>query len=322
MMTKDDFRGVLPALTTRMNDDQAVDLAGVRADVEFQIDAGVDGLIVCGSLGEASSLTAEEKIAIAGAAIQAAAGRVPVLLTVAEDSTRAAAEIAARAEAIGCGGLMVLPAMRYLADQREVVSHFRKVAAASGLPIIVYNNPIAYGIDLSTESLEAMADEPKFVAIKESSGDTRRVSETLRGLGDRYRLLTGVDDLALESLILGCSGWIAGLVVAFPRETVAIYRLVQAGRIPEALEIYRWFLPLLHLDIGPKFVQQIKLTEAIVRGVSPVTREPRLSLVGGEETTVRKVVEAGLAARPDLARYGIYRGAGSGAPLVDRASGP
>jgi 4-hydroxy-tetrahydrodipicolinate synthase len=265
----------------------------------------VDGLIVCGSLGEASSLTTEEKIAIAGAAIEASAGRVPVLLTVAEDSTRAAAEIAARAEAIGCGGLMVLPAMRYLADQREVVSHFRKVAAASGLPIIVYNNPIAYGIDLSTESLGAMADEPKFVAIKESSGDTRRVSETLRGLGDRYRLLTGVDDLALESLILGCSGWIAGLVVAFPRETVAIYRLVQAGRIPEALEIYRWFLPLLHLDIGPKFVQQIKLTEAIVRGVSPVTREPRLPLVGGEETTVRKVVEAGLAARPDLARYGI-----------------
>lgn len=302
-MIKDDFRGVFPALTTRMTGDQAVDLAGVAADVAFQIEAGVDALIVCGSLGEASSLTAEEKLAVAGAAIEAAAGRLPVLLTIAEDSTAAAAALAARAEAIGCGGLMVLPAMRYLADQREVVHHFRRVAAASGLPIIVYNNPIAYGIDLSTESLAGMADEPKFVAVKESSGDTRRVSETLRALGDRYRLLTGVDDLALESLILGCSGWIAGLVVAFPRETVAIYRLVQAGRIAEALEIYRWFLPLLHLDIGPKFVQQIKLTEAIVRGVSHLTREPRLPLTGAEEAAVRAVVAQGLATRPDLSRY-------------------
>jgi 4-hydroxy-tetrahydrodipicolinate synthase len=302
-MIKDDFRGVFPALTTRMTGYQAVDVAGVAADVAFQIEAGVDALIVCGSLGEASSLTAEEKVAVAGAAIEAAAGRLPVLLTIAEDSTAAAAALAARAEAIGCRGLMVLPAMRYLADQREVVHHFRRVAAASGLPIIVYNNPIAYGIDLSTESLAGMADEPKFVAVKESSGDTRRVSETLRALGDRYRLLTGVDDLALESLILGCSGWIAGLVVAFPRETVAIYRLVQAGRIAEALEIYRWFLPLLHLDIGPKFVQQIKLTEAIVRGVSHLTREPRLPLTGAEEAAVRAVVAQGLATRPDLSRY-------------------
>ena len=202
---------------------------------------------------------------------------------------------------------MVLPAMRYLSDQRETVGHFRRVAAASDLPIIVYNNPIAYGVDLSTESLAEMADEPKFVAVKESSGDTRRINETLGALGERYRLLTGVDDLALESLILGCSGWIAGLVVAFPHETVAIYRLVQEKRIDEALEIYRWFLPLLHLDIGPKFVQKIKLAEAIVRGVSPVTREPRLPLVGAEETAVRRTVEEGLSRRPDLAAFGLSR---------------
>jgi 4-hydroxy-tetrahydrodipicolinate synthase len=304
-MQKEHFRGVFPALTTRMTADQEVDLAGVRADVDFQIAAGVDAIITCGSLGEASSLTADEKLAVTRAALEAAAGCVPVLLTVAEDSTRAAAAVAARAQDIGCGGLMVLPAMRYLADQREVIHHFRKVAAASDLPIIVYNNPIAYSIDLSTESLAEMADEPKFVAIKESSGDTRRVNETIAALGDRYRLLTGVDDLALESLILGCHGWIAGLVVAFPRETVAIYRLVQAGRIAEALEIYRWFLPLLHLDIGPKFVQQIKLAEAIVRGVSPVTREPRLPLAGAEEAAVRQTVEQGLATRPDLGKYGV-----------------
>lgn len=304
-MQKSDFRGVFPAITTKMTADQEVDLAAVRADVAFQIEAGVDGIIVCGSLGEASSLTRDEKLAIGKAAIDVAAGRKPILLTIAEDSTRAAASLAAEAERIGAGGLMVLPAMRYLADDREVVAHYRAVAAASGLPIIVYNNPIAYGIDIKTAMLAEMADEPKFVAIKESTGDTRRINETIAAVGDRYQLLTGVDDLALESLILGCSGWIAGLVVAFPRETVAIYKLIGEGRINEALEIYRWFLPLLHMDIGPKFVQNIKLVEHIVRGTSPVTRAPRLPLVGAEEAHVRAVTAAGLETRPDLAKYGF-----------------
>ncbi len=304
-MQKSDFRGVLPALTTKMTADQEVDLAAVKADVTFQIDAGVDGVIMCGSLGEASSLDRDEKIAIAKAAIETAAGRVPVLLTIAEDSTRNGAALAAEAERIGCEGLMVLPAMRYLADDREVVAHYRAIAAASGLPIIVYNNPIAYGIDISADMLREMADEPKFVAIKESTGDTRRINETIAALGDRYQLLTGVDDLALESLILGCNGWIAGLVVAFPRETVAIYRLLQAGRINEALEIYRWFLPLLHMDIGPKFVQNIKLVEHLVRGTSTVTRAPRLPLVGAELAHVTAVTQAGLRTRPDLAKYGM-----------------
>lgn len=304
-MQKSDFRGVLPALTTKMTADQEVDLAAVKADVTFQIDAGVDGVIMCGSLGEASSLDRDEKIAIAKAAIETAAGRVPVLLTIAEDSTRNGAALAAEAERIGCEGLMVLPAMRYLADDREVVAHYRAIAAASGLPIIVYNNPIAYGIDISADMLREMADEPKFVAIKESTGDTRRINETIAALGDRYQLLTGVDDLALESLILGCNGWIAGLVVAFPKETVAIYRLLQAGRINEALEIYRWFLPLLHMDIGPKFVQNIKLVEHLVRGTSTVTRAPRLPLVGAELAHVTAVTQAGLRTRPDLAKYGM-----------------
>lgn len=304
-MQKSDFRGVFPAITTKMTADQEVDLAAVRADVAYQIESGVDGVIVCGSLGEASSLTREEKLAIAKAAIAEAAGRKPILLTIAEDSTRAGASLAAEAEKLGIEGLMVLPAMRYLADDREVVAHYRAVAAASGLPIIIYNNPIAYGIDVTEEMLKEMADEPKFVAIKESTGDTRRINETLTALGDRYQLLTGVDDLALESLILGCTGWIAGLVVAFPRETVAIYKLAAQGRIPEALEIYRWFLPLLHMDIGPKFVQNIKLVETIVRGTSPMTRAPRLPLVGAEEAHVRAVTEAGLKSRPDLSRYGF-----------------
>lgn len=304
-MQKRDFRGVLPALTTRMTPDQEVDLPAVAADVEFQIAAGVDALIMCGSLGEASSLTRDEKLAIAQTAIDAAKGRVPVLLTIAEDSTRAGAALAADAEKLGIKGLMVLPAMRYLADDREVMAHYRAIAAASSLPIIIYNNPLAYGINISPEMLSELADEPKFVAVKESTGDTRRINETIRAVGDRYQLLTGVDDLALESLILGCSGWIAGLVVAFPRETVAIYKLVEQGRIPEALEIYRWFLPLLAQDIGPKFVQNIKLVEELVRGVSSVTRAPRLPLVGAEAAAVKAVVAEGLATRPDLGKYGF-----------------
>ncbi|MDB5555903.1 MAG: dihydrodipicolinate synthetase [Rhizobium sp.] len=303
-MQKSDFCGVLPAITTKMTADQQVDLAGVGADVRFQIEAGVNGIIVCGSLGEASSLVAEEKLAIGKAALDAAAGQVPVIMTIAEDSTKAGAAIAKEAEKLGIEGLMVLPAMRYLSDERETVTHFRAIAAASGLPIIIYNNPIAYGIDTKPHMLAELANEPKFVAIKESTGDTRRINETLNALGDRYQLLTGVDDLALESLILGCSGWIAGLVVAFPRETVAIYKLIQADRIKDAMEIYRWFLPLLHLDIGPKFVQNIKLAEAIVRGTSPVVRQPRLQLVGAEEKAIRAIVETGLKNRPDLSKYG------------------
>ena len=301
-MDKLDFKGVLPAITTKMTEDQEVDLEAVRADVEFQIGAGVDGIITCGSLGEASSLVAEEKLSITEAAITQARGRRPVILTIAEDSTRAGAALAAKAKKLGAEGLMVLPAMRYLSDERETVAHFRAIAAASDLPIIIYNNPIAYGVDLKPEALRAMANEPKFVAVKESSGDTRRINEIIRAVGARYQLLTGVDDLALESLLLGCVGWIAGLVVAFPHETVAIYRLVRQGRSEEALAIYRWFLPLLHLDIGPRFVQQIKLVEHLVRGTSPVVRQPRLQLVGEEEAQIRRLVEASLNSRPALER--------------------
>jgi dihydrodipicolinate synthase/N-acetylneuraminate lyase len=304
-MQKSDFRGILPAITTKMTSDQQVDLAGVRADVRFQIDSSVNGIIVCGSLGEASSLIAEEKLAIGKAAIEEAAGKVPVIMTIAEDSTKAGAAIAREAAKLGIEGLMVLPAMRYLSDERETMTHFRAIAAASDLPIIIYNNPVAYGIDIKPHMLAELANEPKFAAIKESTGDTRRINETINAVGDRYQLLTGVDDLALESLILGCSGWIAGLVVAFPKETVAIYKLVQEDRIKEAMEIYRWFLPLLHLDIGPKFVQNIKLAEAIVRGTSPVVRQPRLQLVGEEEKSVRSIVETGLKNRPDLSKYGF-----------------
>jgi 4-hydroxy-tetrahydrodipicolinate synthase len=299
-MMKEDFSGILPAMTTKMTADQQVDLAGVKQDVSFLIDGGVDGVIVCGSLGEASTLTADEKIAILKASIAEAGGRVPIMLTIAEDSTAAGCALATAAQKAGAEGLMVLPAMRYLSDPRETEAHFRAVAAASDLPIIVYNNPVAYGVDVTPEMFAGMADEPKFAAIKESSADLRRITDILNLVGDRYQVLTGVDDLALESLILGCTGWIAGLVVAFPHETVAIYRLVQQGRIEEARAVYRWFMPLLHLDIGPKFVQRIKLVEAIVRGTSPMVRAPRLLLDAEDEARIRQLVGRAVETRPDL----------------------
>jgi 1-pyrroline-4-hydroxy-2-carboxylate deaminase len=299
-MQKDDFRGVLPAITTKMTDDEEVDIAAVRADVAFQIEAGVDAVICCGSLGEASSLVAEEKVAILKASVDEANGRVPILLTIAEDSTRACCRLAEAAAEHGAAGLMVLPAMRYVSDRRETITHFRGVAAATDLPIIVYNNPVAYTVDVTTEMLGEMADEDKFVAIKESSGDVRRVTDTINAVGDRYQILTGVDDLALESLMLGSVGWIAGLVAAFPRETVAIYKLATSGRYAEALGLYRWFMPLLHLDVSTKFVQYIKLTEAIVRGTSPAVRAPRLKLAGDECARVTGIVERALATRPNL----------------------
>lgn len=298
------WTGVYTAITTKMDARQEVDLAAVRDDVAFQIENGVDGIICCGSIGEASTLTADEKMAIAGAVKEAAGGR-PVLLTVAEDSTRAAAALAERAAAAGMDGLMLLPAMRYVSDRRETIQHFRTVARATGLPIMVYNNPIAYSVDVTPEMFAEMADEKNFVAIKESSGDVRRITDILNTVGNRYDIFTGVDDLALESLMLGAVGWVAGLVCAFPRETVAIHKLVAAGRIPEALEIYRWFMPLLHLDVSLRFVQNVKLAEAIVRGTSTVVRQPRLELQGAERDRVETIVRTALAKRPDLAKYGV-----------------
>jgi dihydrodipicolinate synthase/N-acetylneuraminate lyase len=298
------WAGVYTAITTKMDARQEVDLAGVRADVAFQIDAGVDGIICCGSIGEASTLTADEKMAIANATKEAARGK-PVLLTVAEDSTRAAVALAERAKAAGMDGLMLLPAMRYVSDRRETIQHFRTVARATDLSIMIYNNPLAYAVDITPEMFAEMADETNFVAIKESSGDVRRITDILNTVGDRYDIFTGVDDLALESLMLGAVGWVAGLVCAFPRETVAIHKLVAAGRIPEALEIYRWFMPLLHLDVSLRFVQNVKLAEAIVRGTSTVVRQPRLELQGAERDRVETIVRTALAKRPDLAKYGV-----------------
>jgi 4-hydroxy-tetrahydrodipicolinate synthase len=304
-MSDTPWRGVYSAITTKMDGHQNVDLAAVQADVAFQVEGGVDAVICCGSLGEASTLTADEKIAIVRAAKQAAGDKVKVMLTIAEDSTRAGAALAERAAEIDVDGLMVLPAMRYVATPRETMAHFRTMARATDLPIMVYNNPIAYAVDITPAMFADLADEPNFVSMKESSGDVRRITDIVNLVGDRYAIFTGVDDLALESLMLGAVGWVAGLVCAFPRETVAIYTLANHGRYAEAREIYRWFMPLLHLDVSHRFVQNIKVVEEMVRGTSTVVRAPRLELEGAELERVRDIVAAALETQPDLSRYGF-----------------
>lgn len=300
------WRGVYSAITTKLDAAENVDLDAVRADVAFQIAGGVDGIIVCGSLGEASTLVADEKIAIARAAKEVAGDKVPVMLTIAEDSTRAGARLAERAAEAELDGLMVLPAMRYVSTPRETIAHFRTMARATDLGIMVYNNPLAYAVDITPPMFAELADEPNFVAMKESSGDLRRITDIINRVGeDRYAIFTGVDDLALESLVLGAVGWVAGLVCAFPRETVAIHDLVVAGRLAEAREIYRWFMPLLHLDVSHRFVQNIKVVENMVRGTSTTVRAPRLPLDGEELEKVVAIVTAALETQPDLGKYGL-----------------
>ncbi|TDR73301.1 dihydrodipicolinate synthase family protein [Paludibacterium purpuratum] len=293
------WRGVFPAITTQFHADESLDLAATARHIAWQIEQGVDGIILCGSLGEASTLSAEEKLIILKTAKEVA-GDLPVLLTVAEDSTRAAQALAHAAHAAGADGLMLLPAMRYVSDTPETLNHYRRVAAASPLPIMIYNNPLAYGVDITPAMLADLADEPKFVAVKESSGDIRTLTNIINTVGGRYALFCGVDDLALESLMMGADGWVAGLVVAFPAETVAIYRLASAGRWEEARAIYRWFAPLLHLDVSMKLVQNLKLAQSLVGQGNEHVRAPRMPLSGAERERVQAIVRTGLATRPKL----------------------
>lgn len=299
------WSGVFPAVTTKFKENEALDLDAIEEHLKFQIDAGVHGLVMLGTLGENASLWTTEKHEVVRTAIAVSNGRVPVLAGVAETTTRAACEFVERATAYGADGFMLLPGMLYESDRRETLRHFRTVAEVSERPIMVYNNPVAYGVDTTPEMFEALADEDTIVAIKESSDDVRRITDIYNRVGDRYRLFCGVDDLALEAMLMGAEGWVAGLVNAFPRETVAIYDLVQAGRVEEAREIYRWFAPLLHLDVSTKLVQNIKLAEEMVGVGTEHVRAPRLPLTGAERAEVKKTIRAGIEARPDLATYDL-----------------
>mgnify|MGYP001555497341 FL=1 len=292
------WKGIYPAVTTKFRPDFSLDLKAMAEHTEFQLDAGVHGLIILGSLGENSTLDMNEKIQLTEFFIKQINGRVPLLACIAESDTRQACHYARQAEAMGVDGFMLLPPMRYPSDRHETMSYLEEVAATTELPIMLYNNPVAYGTDLSPADFETLASNPKFVAIKESSANTRRVPEIRRRTGDRYAIFCGVDDLAFECISLGAVGWVAGLVVAFPRETVRIYELMCAGKWAEARQIYEWFLPLLSLDIGPKFIQQIKLVEELMGVGSATVRSPRLALSEPEALRVSKIVEEALANRP------------------------
>jgi len=292
------WQGVYPAVTTKFKPDFSLDLDAMAEHTEFQLGAGVHGLIILGSLGENSTLDMDEKLQLTEFFVNQINGRVPLLACIAESDTRQACFYARRAAGMGVDGFMLLPPMRYPSDKRETMSYLEEVAAATALPIMLYNNPVAYGTDLSPSDFETLAANPKFVAIKESSANTRRVPEIRRRTGDRYAIFCGVDDLAFECISLGAVGWVAGLVVAFPQETVRIYDLMCAGKLAEARLIYEWFLPLLSLDIGPKFVQQIKLVEELMGVGSATVRSPRLALSETEADHVRHIVGQALADRP------------------------
>jgi 4-hydroxy-tetrahydrodipicolinate synthase len=292
------WRGVLPASTTEFGPDQSLDIPATLNHVDAMIDAGVHGLIMLGTVGENCSLEYKEKLKVLKATVDHVEGRVPVLSGVAECTTKLACRFASDAQTIGVDGLMVLPAMVYKSDPRETVTHFRAVAKASDLPIMVYNNPVSYSVDITPETFAEMADEPRFVAIKESSENVRRITDLKNICGDRYELLCGVDDLVLESVMLGAVGWVSGLVNAFPAENRLLWDLAMAGRWDEAREVYRWYTPLLHLDTHVKLVQYIKLAAQETGLGSETVRAPRLPLEGTERDRILAVIREGIATRP------------------------
>jgi len=300
---KFEWKGVFPAVTTKFTTDDQLDFAAFDLNLKAQLDAGVDGIILGGSLGEASTLLQEEKDALLVHTVNAVAGKVPVLMNVAEQSTRAAIEAAIRARDNGADGLMLLPPMRYTSDDRETVTFLRAVAQTTELPIILYNNPADYKIWISPDMFRQLEDLPTIQAVKESTRDISNVTRMKSAFGDRFAVLTGVDTLGMESLLMGADGWVAGLVCAFPRETVAVYRLVKAGKYKEALAIYRWFLPVLELDVSTKLVQNIKLAETLTGLGNEIVRAPRLALVGDERNRVLNILNSALATRPQLPDY-------------------
>lgn len=294
------WSGVFPAAITHFREDQSLDLPATLKHVDAMIDAGIDGLIMLGTVGENCSLEYGEKLEVLKATLAHVQRRVPVLSGVAETTTRLACRYAADAAKLGVNGLMVLPAMVYKADGPEAMAHFRAVAGASDLPIMIYNNPVSYGVDLSPEMLVDLADEPKFVCVKESSENVRRITDIKILCRDRYVLFCGVDDLVLEAVMLGATGWVSGLVNAFPAENRLLWDLLMAGKHAEALDVYRWYTPLLHLDTHVKLVQYIKLAVHACNLGSEMVRMPRLPLHGKERERILGLVRKAIATRPKV----------------------
>lgn len=299
-MSKPFWSGVFPAITTQLKRDQSLDLDATARHAQVLIQSGVNGLIFLGSLGENQPLRADEKQLVIEAMVKAVNGRVKVLSGVAETSTSEACRYARDVEDLGVDGIMLMPAMLYKGDPRETMAHFRAVAKASDLPIMIYNNPISYGNDITPEMFAQLADEEKFVALKESSGDVRRITDLHNTVGDRYALFTGVDNLALEASILGIDGWVAGSGIAFPFENQYFWELTRRGEWDKAREIYRWFTPLLHLDVSTKFVQYIKLAVQETGLGKEEVRAPRLTLAGEERKRILKIIHDGIKSRPRI----------------------
>ncbi|WP_109097753.1 dihydrodipicolinate synthase family protein [Aquimarina sp. AU58] len=297
------WKGVMPAVTTKFTNEDTLDLDMFEVNINAQLEAGVHGIILGGTLGEASTLSDTEKRTLVKKTVNIVNGRVPVIMNIAEQTTKNAIDAAAKAKEDGAQGLMMLPPMRYKAGDRETVVYFKEVAKSTELQIMVYNNPVDYKIEVTLDMFEELLEMDNIQAVKESTRDISNITRIKNKFGNRLKILSGVDTLALESLLMGADGWVAGLVDAFPAETVAIYELQKAGRIKEALEIYRWFLPLLELDINAKLVQNIKLAEVATGIGTENVRAPRLPLVGEERKSVLSIIENGLKTRPALPEY-------------------
>ncbi|MDT9598840.1 dihydrodipicolinate synthase family protein [Sphingosinicella rhizophila] len=292
------WKGVYPAATTQFAADGSVDIDATQRVLTALVDDGVDGLILLGTCGENNSLDPDEKLAVLRAGVEAVGGRVPLVTGVSEFTTRRAAAYAQAAEKIGIDALMVLPAMVYVPTADELTAHFRTIAEATGLPIMLYNNPPAYRVSVGFATLDALRPLANIVAVKESAPDTRRFTDLLNRYGDRYTVMAGLDDVALEGLMLGASGWVSGLTSAFPRESVALIAAADRGDWIEARRIYRWFMPLLHLDADHDLVQSIKLAEEIMGRGSERVRPPRLPLAGERRAEVVAMVEEAARTRP------------------------
>jgi len=295
-----EWKGVFPALLTPFTADDKLDLDIFEKNLEAQVAAGVHGIVLGGSLGEASTITEKEKEELTEFAVEYVNGRIPVIVNIAESRTTDAVQQAAKARKWGADGLMLLPPMRYKTDDRETIQYFKAVASSTDLPIMIYNNPPDYKIDTRPEMFDELIEHKNIGALKESSRDVTNLTRMKNRFGDRIKILCGVDTLAMEELCLGADGWVAGLVCAFPNETMAIYDLVKARKIEEAANIYRWFMPLLELDIHPKLVQYIKLAAKQTGIGTEYVRKPRLVLEGEERERILKMINDAIAKRPEI----------------------
>ena len=297
------WKGVMPAITTQFTADDQLDLAAFTINLHAQVNAGASGIILGGTLGEASTLSPEEKNTLLATTLKEVGDRAAVILNIAEQSTNAAIDAAQNAEAQGANGLMLLPPMRYKATDRETVTYFKAVAEATTLPIMIYNNPVDYKIEVTLDMFEELKAYENINAVKESTRDITNITRMRSRFGDRFSILCGVDTLAMEALLMGADGWVAGLVDAYPEETCAIYHYVKAGEIDKALDIYRWFMPLLELDISPQLVQNIKLCEVATGLGTGHVRAPRLPLEGDEKRRVLNIIDTAMKSRNDISDY-------------------